>query len=52
MRKTPYGPDLALIHHIGFSGYSDLCGPGVIEQFDAVLEKGARFWSWDVAAGG
>ena len=41
MKEAPYGLDLALIHHLGFSGYSDLCAPGVVEQLDAVLEKGS-----------
>lgn len=52
MRETPYGPDLASIHHIGFSGYSDLCGPGVIEQLDAVLQKGSTVLELGCGSGG
>ncbi len=52
MKEAPYGPDLALIHHIGFSGYSDLCGPGVIEQLDAVLEKGSTVLELGCGSGG
>ena len=52
MRETPYGPDLAWIHHIGFSGYSDLCGPGVIEQLDAVLQKGSTVLELGCGSGG
>ena len=45
MKEAPYGPDLALIHHLGFSGYSDLCAPGVVNEvfagigFDATVRS-------------
>ena len=52
MKEAPYGPDLALIHHLGFSGYSDLCAPGVVEQLDAVLEKGSTVLELGCGSGG
>ena len=38
--ESPYGPDLALIHHLGFGEHADRCAPGILELLQSVRARG------------
>lgn len=40
MEERYYGPDLALVHHLGFGFHADRCAPGVIELLRPVADGG------------
>lgn len=35
-----YGPDLALIHHLGFGFHADMCAPGILRLLEPIGERG------------
>ena len=35
-----YGPDLALVHHLGFGFHADACAPGVLALLEPVRDRG------------
>jgi SAM-dependent methyltransferase len=41
-RRRPdqyYGPDLALVHHLGFGFHADACAPGILSLLEPSLEQ-------------
>jgi SAM-dependent methyltransferase len=35
-----YGPDLALVHHLGFGSHAEACAPGILARLEPVRERG------------
>ena len=35
-----YGPDLALVHHLGFGFHADACAPGILKLLEPIRERG------------
>src|SRR5688572_21387356 len=34
-----YGPDLALVHHLGFGFHADACAPGILALLEPIRER-------------
>lgn len=39
-RHRYYGPDLALVHHLGFGFHADACAPGILALLEPVRDRG------------
>ena len=35
-----YGPDLALVHHLGFGFHADACAPGILALLEPIRDRG------------
>ncbi len=39
MRPNIYGPDLAVVHHLGFGSHAEACAPGILTLLEPVRQR-------------